>query len=107
LQDDIYLADNPEALISDGVELWVLDPNVEAILGSPPTEEDWAAAFAELVTYNEAMGRWHYENPGVGASKGDGDIAWVRGRFLRAGQAPGPWSVVDVNSEEGMAKWGY
>ena len=105
LHDDIYLAENPGVLVSDRVELWVLDPNVMTILGFPPTEADWAAAVMEFLTYNEALGRWHYESAGVGSTKNDGDTAWVRGRFVRVGQAPGPWSVVDVDSGAGMAGW--
>ncbi len=96
LFDDIYLAENPGALVSDEIELSVLDPTVNVVEGDPPTEEDWLDAWSVMVSYNEALGRWHYENAGVGESKTDGDAVWIRGRFRRAGQPAGPWSVVET-----------
>ena len=107
LIDDIYLAENPGALISDRVEVWVLDPNNMIIQGYPPNEMDWQSAIVEFVSYNAGAGKWHYEAPGVGETKTDGDNAWIRGRFLRTGQAAGPWSVVDVMSGAGMPTWSY
>jgi hypothetical protein len=108
LIDDIYLAENPGALISDSVEIWVLDPNIVTIHGYPPTESDWvSSSIVELVAYNGGLGRWHYQSAGVGASKTDGDNAWIKGRFRRAGQAAGPWSIVDEYSGAGVPTWSY
>jgi hypothetical protein len=108
LYDDVYLAENPGALVSDTVEVWVLDPNHVTILGSPnPTEADWQGAMVQLLSYNAGAGKWHYEGPGVGETKNDGDSAWIRARFLREGVAPGPWSDVDAGSGAGLAVWSY
>ena len=108
LYDDIYLAENPGALISDNVEVWVLDPNHVTILGYPnPTEADWQAAMVQLLSYNAVGGSWRYDDPGVGETKTDGDSAWIRARFLREGVVPGPWSPVDASSGAGVAVWSY
>ena len=105
LHDDIYLAENPGAVTSDTVELWILDPSIETVSGLQPTEAEWGSALRVFVSYSEAMGRWHFETSGEG--KDDGDIVWVRGRFVRAGEAPGLWSLVDYFSGAGMAVWQY
>jgi hypothetical protein len=107
LCDEIHLADNPGALVSDRIEIRVLDPAIETIEGYPPTEADWLAAGLEFVSYSEARGSWYYENAAVGENKTDGDYAWIRGRFVREGYTPGPWSVVDPNSGAGMPTWSY
>ncbi len=100
LVDDVLLAENPGALSSDAVELWVLDPSVSTVLGDPPTEADWASAWSVSVSYDGGLGKWHYENAAVGLSKGDGDGVWIRGRFVRAGLS-GPWSGA------GLVTWSY
>jgi hypothetical protein len=105
LVDDIYLAENPGALVTDSVEIWVLDPMRMTIEGYPPTETDWELAIQSFVTYSEAMGKWYFEDPGTGETKTDGDCAWIRGRFRRTGEGAGPWSVVDVMSGAGMPIW--
>ena len=107
LIDDILLEENPGALESDSVEIWVLDPNVVTVEGYPPIESEWQQADVEFVSYNAGLVRWYYESPGVGATKTDGDCAWIRGRFCRAGQAAGPWSVVDPYSGAGMPTWSW
>ncbi len=108
LCDDIYLVENPGALVSDTVEVWVLDPSVDTIQGVQPTETEWANdAWGALVLYSQALGRWHYENAGVGQNKGDGDWVWIRGRFRRTGWSPGPWSAVDYYAGWGTAGWNY
>ncbi len=107
LVDDIYLAENAGALSTDSVEIWVLDPSVVTIEHYPPTEVEWQAAIMDSLVYNAGSGGWHYENPEVGQTKEDGDSAWIRGRFRRAGEVPGPWSVVDYPSGAGMVSWGY
>ena len=107
LYDDIYLAENPGALVSDSVELSVLDPDNVTIEGMPPTETEWASAWSAFVTYSQALGRWHYENAELGRFKGDGDMVWIRGRFQRTGGSPGPWSAVDYYSGAGAVGWKY
>jgi hypothetical protein len=106
LIDDIYLAENPGALVSDSVEVWVLDPTNVVIQGAPnPTEADWQSANMALVTYDGVAGKWSYEDAGVGETKSDGDFAWIRARFRRAGEAAGPWSGVDSFSGAGFVTW--
>ena len=107
LCDDIYLGENPGAVVTDTVEIWVLDPAIHVIEGYPnPTEADWQEAIKDSIPYFEPMGRWYYENPGVGEGKSDGDYAWIRGRFCR-GQEAGPWSLVDYGSGAGQVVWSY
>ncbi len=93
LRDESYPNENPGALITDIVELWVLDPSVATVLGDPPTEADWLSAASALVAYDPGPGSWHYESADIGSTKGDADFVWIKGRFVRAGQ-PGPWGGV-------------
>jgi len=107
LIDDVYLAENPGALSSDQVEVWALDPNVVTISMFPPSELDWQSAIVDFLSYEAPRGGWHYDEPGIGETKSDGDNAWIRARFRRAGEAAGPWSVVDAFSGAGMPTWSY
>jgi hypothetical protein len=95
LHDDVYPAENPGALLSDSVEIWVLDPSLHNVQGPEPTEAEWVNADMTLLPYSEALGRWHYQSADVGATKSDGDSVWIRARWRRAGQA-GPWSSATV-----------
>jgi hypothetical protein len=99
--DDIYLEENPGTLVSDAVELAVFDPSNNTIHGDQPTQTDWESAFIRLISFDGALGRWHYEDWGVGQMKTDGDVVWTRARFRRAGLAAGAWGGAVLTS------WSY